>query len=120
MLTYTHTKLEKPRAMSLNPTNGLLYVASGDSNWFNVIDAGTNKVVAVNTEMSYPLTSVADNTTGKVYVANCLRCDDSDFTNGTSIYELYDTVNWKTYENISIFRPNHAMRVCINNIHMNT
>jgi DNA-binding beta-propeller fold protein YncE len=68
---------------------------------FNVIDADTNKVVAVNTQMSYPLASVVDNITGKVYVANCLRCDDFDFTNGTSIYELYSngtTVNLKTYE----------------------
>ncbi|MGH9953349.1 MAG: hypothetical protein ACRD5J_17155 [Nitrososphaeraceae archaeon] len=30
--------LEKPRAMSLNPANGLYYVASGDSHWFNVIN----------------------------------------------------------------------------------
>jgi len=38
-------------------------------------------------------------------VTNCLRCDDFDFTNGTSIYELYSnstTVNWKTYENIDL------------------
>jgi hypothetical protein len=40
-------------------------VASGDSHWFKVIDAGTNKVVAVNTQMSYPLASAADNTTAK-------------------------------------------------------
>jgi hypothetical protein len=62
-------------------------------------------VVAVNTQMSYPLATVVDNTTGKVYVANCLRCDDFDFTNGTSFYELYSngtTANWKTYENIDL------------------
>ncbi|MGC1134099.1 MAG: hypothetical protein WA941_14840 [Nitrososphaeraceae archaeon] len=97
--------LEKPRAMSLNPTSGLFYVASGDSHWFNVVDAETNKVVAVNKQISYPLASVVDNTRGKVYVADCLRCDDFDFTNGTSIYELYSngtTVNWKTYENIDL------------------
>lgn len=97
--------LEKPRAMSLNPTNRLFYVASGDSHWFNVVDAETNKVVAVNKQISYPLASVADNTTGKVYVADCLRCDDYDFTTGTSIYELYSngtTVNWKTYEHIDL------------------
>lgn len=97
--------LEKPRAMSLNPANDLYYVASGDSHWFNVIDADTNKVVAVNKQISYPLASVADNTTEKVYVADCLGCDDFDFTNGTSIYELYSngtTANWKTYENIDL------------------
>jgi DNA-binding beta-propeller fold protein YncE len=91
--------------ISLNPANGLFYVASGDSHWFNVINTNTNKVVAVNKQISFPLASVADNTTGKVYVANCLRCDDFDFTNGTSIYELYSngtTVNWKTYENIDL------------------
>jgi DNA-binding beta-propeller fold protein YncE len=77
--------LEKPRAMSLNLASGLYYVASGDSHWFNVIDAETNKVVTVNTQISYPQASIVDNTTGKVYVANCLRCDDFDFTNGTSM-----------------------------------
>lgn len=51
--------LEKPRAMSLSPTNDLFYVASGNSHWFNVIDADTNKVVAVNTQISFPLASVA-------------------------------------------------------------
>ncbi|MGH9951361.1 MAG: hypothetical protein ACRD5J_07035 [Nitrososphaeraceae archaeon] len=62
-------------------------------------------MVAVNTQISYPLASVVDNTTGKVYVVSCLRCDNFDFTNGTSIYELYSigtTVNWKTYENIDL------------------
>jgi hypothetical protein len=91
--------------MSLNPTNGLFYVASGDGHWFNVINMSTNKVVAVNPQISHPLASVADNTTGKVYVTDCLLCDDFDFTNGTSIYELYSngtTANWKTYENIDI------------------
>lgn len=95
--------LQEPRSMSLNPTNNLLYVASGDSNWLNVINMSTNKVVAANTQISYPIASVANNVTGKVYVANCLSCDDFDFTNGTSIYELNSdgsTINWKTYENI--------------------
>jgi DNA-binding beta-propeller fold protein YncE len=90
--------LEKPRAMSLDPASGLYFAASGDSHWFNVINMSTNKVVAVNTQISHPVASVTDNTTGKVYVASCLRCDDFDFTNGTSIYELYSngyTVNWK-------------------------
>ena len=97
--------LEKPRAMSLNPASGLYYLASGDSHWFSVINMSTNKVVAVNTQISYPLSSVTDNTTGKVYVADCLHCDDFDFTNGTSICELYSngtTVKWETYENIDL------------------
>ncbi len=74
--------LQNPRAMSINPSKGLLYVASGDSFWFNVIDMNTNKVVAVNTQISYPIASAANNITGKVYVAECLDCDDFDFTNG--------------------------------------
>ncbi|HKG87342.1 MAG TPA: hypothetical protein VKA95_03370 [Nitrososphaeraceae archaeon] len=43
--------LQNPRAMSINPSKGLLYVASGDSFWFSVIDMNTNKVVAVNTQI---------------------------------------------------------------------
>lgn len=38
-------------------------------------------------------------------MANCLRCDDFDLTNGTSIYELYSNgtpVNLKTYENTDL------------------
>lgn len=97
--------LQEPRSMSFNPTNSLLYVASGDSHWFNVINMSTNKVIAVNTQISYPIASVSNNITGKVYVANCLHCDEFDFTNGTSIYELNrggSTINWKTYENIDL------------------
>jgi hypothetical protein len=97
--------LQNPRGMSINPSKGLLYVASGDSFWFNVIDMNTNKVVAVNTQISYPIASAVNNITGKVYVAECLDCDDFDFTNGTSIYVLNSngsTINWNTYENIKI------------------
>lgn len=97
--------LQNPRAMSINPSKGLLYVASGDSFWFNVIDMNTNKVVAVNTQISYPIASAVNNITGKVYVAECLECDDLDFTNGTSIYELNSNgsnITWNTYENIDI------------------
>jgi DNA-binding beta-propeller fold protein YncE len=97
--------LQDPRSMSFNPTNRLLYVASGNSNWFNVINMSTNKVEAANIQISYPIATVANNITDKVYVANCLLCDDFDFTNGTSIYELFSngsTVTWKTYENIDI------------------
>jgi DNA-binding beta-propeller fold protein YncE len=97
--------LQNPRAMSIDPSKRLFYVASGDSFWFNVIDMNTNKVVAVNTQISYPIASVVDNMTGKVYVAECLDCDSFDFTNGTSIYELAgngSTITWDTYENISI------------------
>jgi hypothetical protein len=97
--------LQNPRAMSINPSRGLLYVVSGDSFWFNVIDMNTNKVVAVNTQISYPIASTVNNITGEVFVAECLECDDFDFTNGTSIYELDSdalTIHWNTYENIDI------------------
>jgi hypothetical protein len=97
--------LQNPRAMSINPPKGLLYAASGDSFWFNVIDMNTNKVVGVNTQISYPIASVANNITGRVYVAECLECDDFDFTNGTSIYELDSdgsSIAWDMRENINI------------------
>jgi hypothetical protein len=97
--------LQNPRAISINPTTGLGYVASGESHWFNIIDMNTNKAIAANTQISYPIASAVDNITGKVYVAECLDCDNFDFTNGTSIYELASdgsTITWNTYENISI------------------
>lgn len=97
--------LQNPRAMSINPSTGLLYVASGESFWFNVIDMSTNKVIAVNTQISYPIASAINNRTGEVFVAECLECDNFDFTNGTSIYELDSdgsTITWNTYENINI------------------
>ena len=80
--------LQKPRAMSINPSAGLLYVSSGYNRWFNVIDTDTNKVVAANTEISHPITSVANHMTGRVYVTDCRLCDQNEFTNGTSIFEL--------------------------------
>jgi hypothetical protein len=40
---------------------------------FENIDADTNKMLAVNTQISLSLASVIDNTTSKVYVANYLR-----------------------------------------------
>jgi hypothetical protein len=79
--------LQNPRAMSI-PSKGLLYVASGNSHWFNIININIKNVIAANTQVSYPIASAVDNITGKVYVAECLDCDDFDFTNGTSIYEL--------------------------------
>jgi DNA-binding beta-propeller fold protein YncE len=97
--------LQNPRAMSISPSTGLLYVASGDSFWFNIMNMSTNKVIAVNTQISYPIASVVNNITGRVFVAECLECDDFDFTNGTSIYELNNngsTIAWNTYENINI------------------
>ena len=97
--------LQNPRAMSINPSTGLLYVASGDSHWFNIIDMNTNKVITANTQISYPIASAVNNITGKVYVVECFDCDKFDFTNGTSIYELASdgsTIDWKIYENISI------------------
>jgi hypothetical protein len=97
--------LQNPRAMSINPPKGLLYVASGESFWFNVMDMSTNKVIAVNTQISYPIASAVDNITSEVFVAECLECDNFDFTNGTSIYELDSdgsTITRNTYENINI------------------
>lgn len=97
--------MQNPRAMSINPSAGLLYVASGDSFWFNIMNMTTNKVIGVNTQISYPVASAVNNITGKVFVAECLECDDFDFTNGTSIYALNSngsTINWNTYENINI------------------
>jgi DNA-binding beta-propeller fold protein YncE len=80
-------------------------IASGDSFWFNIVNMTTNKAIGVNTQISYPVASAVNNITGKVFVAECLECDDFDFTNGTSIYALDSngsTINWNTYENIII------------------
>lgn len=113
--------LQNPRAMSINPSRGLLYVASGDSFWFNVIDASTNKVIAVNTQISYPIASVVNNITGRVYVAECLECDNFDFTNGTSIYELDSdgsTITWNTYENINIEENGLAVNPFTNKLYV--
>ena len=62
--------------MSINPSAGLLYVASGDSFWFNIVNTTTHKVIGVNTQISYPVASVVNNITGRVFVAECLECDD--------------------------------------------
>jgi hypothetical protein len=38
-------------------------------------------------------------------VADCLLCDQNDYTNGTSIYELNvdgSTIKWENYENIDL------------------
>jgi DNA-binding beta-propeller fold protein YncE len=97
--------MQNPRAMSINPSAGLLYVASGDSFWFNIVDMTTHKVIGVNTQISYPVASAVNNLTGRVFVAECLECDDFDFTNGTSIYALDSngsTINSNTYEDINI------------------
>jgi DNA-binding beta-propeller fold protein YncE len=113
--------LQNPRAMSINPSRGLLYVASGDSFWFNVIDASTNKVIAVNTQISYPIASVVNNITGRVYVAECLECDNFDFTNGTSIFELDSdgsTITWNTYENINIEENGLAVNPFTNKLYV--
>jgi hypothetical protein len=97
--------LQGPQSMSFNPTNNLLYVASGDSYWFNVIDTTTNEVIAANKQISYPIASVTNNITGKVYVVECRQCNIFDLTNGNSIYELFSNgsaITGKTYENIDI------------------
>ena len=67
--------LQEPRAMSINPSIERLYVASGDSNWFNVIDMNTNKVLSTNTQIPYPIGSIVNNITNQVYVADCHLCD---------------------------------------------
>ena len=59
--------LQNPRAMSINPSAGLLYVASGDSFWFNIVDMTTHKVIGVNTQISYPIASAVNNITGRVF-----------------------------------------------------
>ena len=74
--------------MSINPSTVLLYGASGESFWFNVVDMSTIKVIAANTQILYPIASTVNIITGKVFVAECLGCDNYDLTNGTSIYEL--------------------------------
>ena len=97
--------LQEPRSMSINPSAGLLYVASGDIYWFNIIDMNTSKVVSANTQIAYPIGSVVNNITNQVYVANCNFCDNSDFTNGTTIYEVNSTgstINWKTHDDINL------------------
>lgn len=97
--------LQEPRAMSINPSAGLQYVASGASHWFNVIDMKTNKVISTNTQIGYPIASVVNNITSRVYVADCHFCDNYGFTNGTSIYELNSTgstINWKTIEDLKL------------------
>lgn len=113
--------LQRPRAMSINPSAGLLYVASGTSHWFNVIDMNTSKVISANTQIAYPVASVANKITGKVSVADCLLCDDSDFTNGTSIYELDSkgsTINWETYYNINIKENGLAINSSTNKLYV--
>lgn len=112
--------LQQPQAMSINPSLELLYVASGDSNWFNVINMNTSKVVAYNTQISHPVASTVDDETGRVYVVNCLRCDNFDFTNGTSIYELDSdgsTLNRETYDNIDIEENQLAINPSTNKLY---
>jgi DNA-binding beta-propeller fold protein YncE len=112
--------LQKPRAMSINPSIERLYVASGDSNWFNVIDMNTNKVLSTNTQIAYPIASVVNNVTNQVYVADCHFCDNYDFTNGTSIYELNSTgstINWKTYEDVNLVENELEINPSINKLY---
>jgi DNA-binding beta-propeller fold protein YncE len=99
--------LQEPRAMSINPSIEKLYVASGDGDWFNVIDTKTNKVISA-TQIAHPVASLVNNITNQVYVVDCSLCDNVhmyDFINGTSIYELNGTgsiINWKTYEDVKL------------------
>ncbi|MGC1132275.1 MAG: hypothetical protein WA941_05600, partial [Nitrososphaeraceae archaeon] len=99
--------LQQPKAMSINPRDGLLYVAGGDGFWFNVINMNTTKVIASNTEINYPIASAVTGTTmtGRIYVADCLQCGHYNFAHGTSIYELDNngsTLNWRTFNDINI------------------
>jgi DNA-binding beta-propeller fold protein YncE len=112
--------MQNPRAMSINPSAGLLYVASGDSFWFNIVVLTTHKVIGINTQISYPIASAVNNITGRVFVAECLECDDFDFTNCTSIYELDgdgSTIDWKTYENINIEENGLAINPLTNKLY---
>jgi DNA-binding beta-propeller fold protein YncE len=112
--------IQEPRAMSINPSAGLLYVSSGDSRWFNVIDTDTNKVVAANTQISHPIASIANHKTDRVYVANCLQCDRNDYTNGTSLHELNvdgSTINRENYENINFYENKLAINPDINKLY---
>ena len=97
--------LQKPRAISINPSDKLLYAASGETHWFNIIDTNTNTVTASNTQIAFPIASAVDTNTSRVYVADCLSCDNYSFTNGTTIYVLDkdgSTIGWRTYESIDL------------------
>ena len=77
-------------------------------------------MIGVNTQISYPIASAVNNITGRVFVAECLECDDFDFTNGTSIYELDgdgSTIDWKTYENVSIEENGLAINPLTNKLY---
>jgi DNA-binding beta-propeller fold protein YncE len=113
--------LQKPRAMSINPSAGLLYVSSGDNRWFNIIDMDTNKVIAASTQISHPIASIVNHMTDRVYVANCLLCDQNDYTNGTSIHELNvdgSTIHWENYENIDIEENELAINPITDKLYM--
>jgi hypothetical protein len=114
--------MQKPRAISNNPFDKLLYAASGVSQGFNVIDINTNKVTASNTQITFPIASAVDTNTGRIYVADCLSCDNYSFKNGTTIYVLDkdgSTIGWRTYNNIDLkdnqlsINPNNAKSYAI-------
>lgn len=112
--------LQEPRAMSISPSAGLLYVASGDNNWFNVIDIKTNKVISTNTQIAHPIGSVVNNITNRIYVTDCHLCDDYNFTTGTSIYALNSTgstIDWKTYEDLNLLENELAINPNTNKLY---
>lgn len=100
--------LQSPRAMSVSSKNSYLYVGSGDSYWFNIINTPSNKVVSANDQMVYPISSSVNIKTGDVYVIDCNYCEGRD---GSSIYLLKSdgsTINSGYYENIN-FNSNLAV-----------
>jgi DNA-binding beta-propeller fold protein YncE len=113
--------LQRPRAMSIDASLGLLYVASGENHWFNIMDTDTNKVIASNTQIAYPVASAVDVDTGRAYVADCHSCDNNPVMNGTSIYVLDKgslTLQWqrlkilnlKKFSNQSTYRKDICNR----------
>ena len=59
-----------PFGVAINPTNGLVYVANGDSNTVSVIDPKTNAVVATIPVGVSPYGVAVNPANGLVYVAN--------------------------------------------------
>lgn len=93
--------LQSPRAMSVSSKNSYLYVGSGDSYWFNIIDTNSNKVVSANDQIVYPISSSVNINTGDVYVIDCDYCAGRG---GSSIYHLESdgsTITSKNYDNIN-------------------
>jgi hypothetical protein len=53
-------------------------------------------------------------------VADCFLCDQSEYTNGTSIHELNidgSTINWQHYENIDFEESEPAINPAIDRLY---